>query len=145
MDDTMQRKRASVLPLFVFQLGNLYSLQKTRREVFHALKSCQAAAWRHDTERGQARFSDRETKRGHGETKMTEKEANEVWELAHNAAGPIKFSEAAVPLKCNGTPGVAEHIAAASRWLEAHNRKCDAIEVIRTFVDQNYKWPWQKK
>jgi len=63
----MQRKRASVLPLFVFQLGNLYSLQKTRREVFHALKSCQAAAWRHDTERGLARFSDCETKRGLGE------------------------------------------------------------------------------
>ena len=59
------------LPLFVFQLGNLYSLQKTRREVFNVLKSCHTAKQQSDTERGQAQSLRSEHQQGLREINAT--------------------------------------------------------------------------
>ena len=76
---------------------------------------------------------------------MTEDGAMEVWRLAHNAPGPIKFSTAAKLLGCKSPFGAGRKIASAGKYLEKSGKLCEAIEVIRSFVDENWGWPWQKQ
>ena len=67
IDGTWQRRRASVLPLFVF-LSRQFERPLVRHEerFSYALDSCQRLPRkRSDTERELARFSDRETNHGH--------------------------------------------------------------------------------
>ena len=62
-DDTLQRERVMRLPLFVFHLRqSLQPLSKFEERFLFSFRLSSG-----DTEREQARSSDRETNRGHGE------------------------------------------------------------------------------
>lgn len=72
---------------------------------------------------------------------MTYDDAQEVYEVARNASGPISLSEAKLIFNCGNERGAASHIKAAY-WFFYHNGddvKCNIIG--RSFVDKNGDYP----
>ena len=73
---------------------------------------------------------------------MTEYEAMEVWQLAHDSSGPMRLSEAADELGYGNSHAVAKRISAAWGWFHSQGFDAEAAEIARTFVDRNGNFPW---
>ena len=76
---------------------------------------------------------------------MTEEGAMEVWRLAHDSSGSMTLHEAACELGYESSRGVAKRISAAWGWFDYRGHDAKATEIARTFVDRNYKFPWEGK
>lgn len=74
---------------------------------------------------------------------MTQEDAYEVLELAENSDHPIGLREAAECLGYGSSRGVARRISCAWDYLESIGEHRSAAIIARSFVDRNYRFPWQ--
>lgn len=73
---------------------------------------------------------------------MTRDEAEEVLDLAERSDHPVQLSEAAEVLGYDSPRGVAKRISCAWTYFENNGEQRSAAIIVRSFVDQNFRFPW---
>ena len=73
---------------------------------------------------------------------MTEREANEILDLAESSSRPITLEQAAARLDAGSPRGAARRIGAAYSYFENTGDMASAKIIAKSFVDRNGEYPW---
>lgn len=72
-------------------------------------------------------------------------DAEEIYEIAANASGPISLAELADMLDYGNSHGVAKRVSSAYWWYHDPNGGDDRVAcetIARSFVDRNGNYAW---
>lgn len=69
-------------------------------------------------------------------------DAEEIYEIAKNASGPIKLSDLADMLGYGNSHGVAKRVSSAYWYYDNEGDEAACEMIARSFVDRNGNYAW---